>query len=44
MPLKLQFNEKYKPWIENAFWILAFIVAYVVMQKAMHPGWTFFGF
>lgn len=42
MPLKI--DEKYRPWIENIFWILVFAVAYIVMQKAMHPSWTIFGF
>ena len=35
---------KYKGWIENGFWILLFVLAYIAMQKVMHPGWTFFGF
>ncbi len=34
---------KWWPWIENTFWILAFLAAYIAMMKAMHPGFTFFG-
>jgi len=41
MPLDL---EKYAPWIINGFWILVLIIAFVLMQKAMHPGWTIFGY
>ena len=33
----------YWPWVETAFWIGIFGVAYIAMQKVMHPGWTFFG-
>ena len=40
MPLEL---VKYRPWIENGFWILAFAAVYIGMQKVMHPGWTLFG-
>jgi|GEM_PF-3242845 len=29
--------EKARPWIENAFWIVVLIVAYVAMNKVMHP-------
>jgi hypothetical protein len=36
--------EKYHPWVKNAFWILVFVIAFVAMQKAMHPGWTIMGF
>ncbi len=28
---------------ENAFWMAVFTVAFVAMQKVMHPGWTLFG-
>ena len=34
---------KWWPWIENGFWAVVFIVAYIAMQKIMHPGWTIFG-
>ncbi len=41
MPLEL---GKYKgQLIENGFWLLVLAIAYVAMQKAMHPGWTIFG-
>lgn len=44
MSLALSENiKKYLPWIENGIYILLFAVAYIVMQKVMHPGWTFFG-
>ncbi len=36
-------SEKYKPWIENGFWIVVLFGAYIAMNKVMHPGWTFFG-
>lgn len=35
--------EKFKPWVENGFWILVLVGAFVLMQKVMHPGWTIFG-
>ncbi len=41
MPLGL---EKYTPWIKNGFWVFVLAIAYIAMQKAMHPGWTIFGF
>lgn len=34
---------KYRAWAEYAFWIAMFALAYVAMQKVMHPGWTIFG-
>lgn len=34
----------YWPWVETIFWIGISGVAYIAMQKVMHPGWTFFGF
>lgn len=40
--LKAAFGN-YWPWAETAFWVTVFGVSYVVMQKVMHPGWTFFG-
>lgn len=40
MPLDL---GKHRGWLENAFWLLVLAVAYIAMQKAMHPGWTVFG-
>ncbi|MEM2138405.1 MAG: hypothetical protein QW568_04925 [Candidatus Anstonellaceae archaeon] len=45
MPLKLAKNiwEPHRGIIETVFWIAVFGVAYIVMQKVMHPGWTFFG-
>jgi len=36
--------KKFKPLAKNGFWILVFAGAYIAMQKAMHPGWTIFGF
>lgn len=36
--------KKYKPWIKNGFWILVLAIAFAAMQKAMHPGWTLFGY
>jgi len=41
--MSLNINEKYKPWLENGFWVLVLIIVFVAMQKAMHPGWTIFG-
>ncbi len=35
--------QKHKGWVENGFWLAVFGIAYVLMQKAMHPGWTIFG-
>ena len=35
--------EKHKGLLETVFWIAMFGVAYIAMQKVMHPGWTFFG-
>ena len=40
MPLD---NGKHRGLLENAFWLLVLAVAYIAMQKAMHPGWTVFG-
>ncbi|MDO8537602.1 MAG: hypothetical protein Q7S21_01835 [archaeon] len=40
MPLE---TNKLKKILEYAFWIGIFVIAYILMQKAMHPGWTFFG-
>lgn len=34
---------RYWPWIENGFWVIVFIVAYIAMMKVMHPGFTIFG-
>jgi len=36
--------KKYKPWAKNLFWILVLAIAFVLMQKAMHPGWAIFGY
>lgn len=41
MPLEL---GKIRPWVENGFWLAVLGIAYFLMQKVMHPGWTFFGF
>ncbi len=41
MPLEW---EKCRPWLKNGFWVLVLAIAYVLMQKAMHPGWTIFGY
>ena len=44
MPLNLsELWEKHRGYIEAGFWILIFAVAYIAMQKVMHPGWQFFG-
>ena len=40
MPLELNRSKKF---LEYGFWIAIFVIAYIAMQKAMHPGWTFFG-
>lgn len=42
MPLEIP--QKYKPWVENGFWIAIFALSYIAMMKIMHPGWTIFGF
>src|SRR3989338_220313 len=31
------------PSVEAIFWIGIFGIAYIAMQKVMHPGWTIFG-
>ena len=40
MPLGI---GKYRGWLENFAWLLVLAIAYIAMQKAMHPGWTIFG-
>ena len=36
--------KKFKPLIKNGVWIIVFAAAYILMQKAMHPGWTIIGY
>ncbi len=45
MPLEIVKGiwKKHRQIIETVFWIAVFGVTYIVMQKVMHPGWTFFG-
>lgn len=45
MPLKIAKSvwETHRGIIETVFWIAVFGAVYIVMQKVMHPGWTFFG-
>lgn len=45
MPMKFAKSvwENHRGIIETVFWIAVFGVAYIAMQKVMHPGWTIFG-
>lgn len=43
MPLDKLQSSRWWPWIENGFWIVVFVIAYIAMMKVMHPGYKIFG-